>query len=597
VPLKTSLPTLEAAVGRHYAPAGSVAAGAAAFGREEADDDALAQLGPAGSPIAQSVAANLRQAVRVRGDLARAFAAHGRPAPAAPPAPPKTRAGTRFKVPLDLDIDQHPYVADHSIVGQPDGWEIRSDLRPIIPLTMSLELMAEIAMAQAPGMKVIKISSVMATKFIDIHEPFHGTVEGHWKQENTVALHLPGHLSLEVTLGTEYPEPPPNVAAEYNRDLGKDIMEPLPPEIQYTHYTFHRPKYRPIVVSKRFGEHGFHNIITRREGKGSLLDNMGYSIGLFLHLHAPEPKVSFPVRVAELTFYQDMFDQEGLFDGFTVVRKITPNFVQADVAYLRDGRVWAIARGWINQRLEMHRMLWNVLTRPQDFTMAEEIAPGVRYFKNRIGSDQVTLVMGLRFLDAAEKERYVGATDESWREDFLHGRVALKDAVRAHTREPDGPMVFPIEVRLEYDESGKPSVVPPVPAPGEPPAAVPHVSLAHKNGIGVAIVGERPVGIDIERIAPREEAFLRLAFTDAERRLLAAQERSEEWAARFWAAKEAVAKLEGGGLGGDPKRFEVTRVAGERVEVRGAWVRTAVVDDDAIAWVEAREEATADAAR
>ncbi|MDR3201527.1 MAG: 4'-phosphopantetheinyl transferase superfamily protein, partial [Bifidobacteriaceae bacterium] len=569
--IKTELPAFTEAVEKHYVPAGAAPAGSAPRG--------LAEFGQAGSPIAQAVQDNLQGAVRVQADLARAFASHGRHAP--------RRAGTRFELPLDLVLEDYPFLLDHSVVSQPPDWPIKSDLRPVVPLTMSLELMAEIAMAQAPGLKVLKISSVTAMQFMDLNEPFHATVKGHWKQENTVALFVPGYLSLDVTLGTEFPEPPEGVADQYERDLGADAMEPLTAEQQYTEYSFHHPKYWPLVESKRFGVHGFHNVIVQREGKGSLLDNMGCSVGLFLHLYETDPKVSFPIRLSEIAFYQDMFDQSGVFDAFTVVRNVTPNFIEADIAYLRQGQVWAMARGWINQRIETPKKLWKVLTQPALSSVAEQIAPGVHYFRNRVSNRQGIMFMLLRYLDGGERERYFAAGDQSWQADFLYGRIAVKDAVRAYSRRDGGPMLYPIEVSLEYDQAGKPRVVK---TPDGPLAAPPHISLSHKGGAGAAMAGDRPVGIDLEQIAPRDESFMRLAFSEAERGLIAARERPDEWATRFWVAKEAVGKLEGGGLGGDPKRARVTRVDGERVEVNGIWVTTTVLDGDVIGWAKAGTE-------
>lgn len=110
-----------------------------------------------------------------------------------------------------------------------------------------------------------------------------------------------------------------------------------------------------------------------------------------------------------------------------------------------------------------------------------------------------------------------------------------------------------------------------------------------------------PCGIDIEEVTDRPAATLAVALTTRERELLGAlvqrdaadpghgnEDRIERepgvdagaerlWFTRFWAAKEAVAKARGTGLGGEPKRFEVSaadatlltaRAAGEDHRVR-----------------------------
>ncbi|MGH3984898.1 MAG: 4'-phosphopantetheinyl transferase superfamily protein, partial [Pseudonocardiaceae bacterium] len=86
--------------------------------------------------------------------------------------------------------------------------------------------------------------------------------------------------------------------------------------------------------------------------------------------------------------------------------------------------------------------------------------------------------------------------------------------------------------------------------------------------------------------------------TDAERRLLnslcSSDSTRPSWVTRFWAAKEAVAKAAGTGLGGRPHRFTVQRVDGDRLLVtttgKGApsrWVQTRVGTESepyAMAW-------------
>jgi len=120
------------------------------------------------------------------------------------------------------------------------------------------------------------------------------------------------------------------------------------------------------------------------------------------------------------------------------------------------------------------------------------------------------------------------------------------------------------------------------------------VSIAHKRGIAVALLGRdgRAPGIDVERVEPRDAAFERTAFADEERALLdtlapvgaSGAELRHEWIARFWAAKEALSKARGTGLGGAPGRFPIERVDGERIVVDGRSVDTLREDEWVLAW-------------
>jgi phosphopantetheine--protein transferase-like protein len=102
------------------------------------------------------------------------------------------------------------------------------------------------------------------------------------------------------------------------------------------------------------------------------------------------------------------------------------------------------------------------------------------------------------------------------------------------------------------------------------------------------------VGIDIERVAERGSPLEEIALTDDERATLGKLGRDPAgraaWFTRFWAAKEAVAKAEGTGLQGSPKRLAVEQIDGDRLLVTvdspnhdshglPRWVETRLVDD------------------
>ncbi len=112
-----------------------------------------------------------------------------------------------------------------------------------------------------------------------------------------------------------------------------------------------------------------------------------------------------------------------------------------------------------------------------------------------------------------------------------------------------------------------------------------HLSLSHKDRFAVAIVAEQPVGIDIERIEPRADDFMQLAFADAEQPFLPLANR-DEWIARLWTAKEAAAKQRGTGLQGAPRDFAVCDVAEQRVLIGTQWLTTLHHHNYAIGWTD-----------
>jgi phosphopantetheinyl transferase len=158
-------------------------------------------------------------------------------------------------------------------------------------------------------------------------------------------------------------------------------------------------------------------------------------------------------------------------------------------------------------------------------------------------------------LGSTERARYEQQPPRG-RRGWLLGRIAVKDAVRRLLWEQGEGPVFPAEIAVVNEPSGRPRVVG-VHGRALPPLAV---SLAHRGEAAVALVRpaeDGPVGIDLEEVTERTPELLQVALSPAERDLLAGRQDGELWFTRFWAAKEAVAKAEGTGLQGRPRDFTV----------------------------------------
>jgi hypothetical protein len=107
----------------------------------------------------------------------------------------------------------------------------------------------------------------------------------------------------------------------------------------------------------------------------------------------------------------------------------------------------------------------------------------------------------------------------------------------------------------------------------------------------LALVGwhTEPIGVDVERVEPYDEAFAESICTPSERSL--ARPRSAEELASLWCSKEALAKALGDARRYDPRRLESPAQwpGGEA----GPWrARALEAPDGYIAWVCWRVRAT-----
>jgi phosphopantetheinyl transferase len=225
---------------------------------------------------------------------------------------------------------------------------------------------------------------------------------------------------------------------------------------------------------------------------------------------------------------------------------------------------------------------WPVFLFPEHNLIAQRQPGGWFLVQDRWPDPATRELVMRRYLSGAERADYQRRTPRAAQQ-WLLGRIAVKDAVRQWLWDRGAGPVFPIEITVTNDASGRPRVTGPFTEP-------PEVSLAHTGPLAAALVADPEctsgVGIDIEQITDRDDRTVSAILTGAERRLLNAYctsvaERAA-WVTRFWAAKEAVAKATGTGLAGRPHRFSVERIAGERMLVAtgesapSRWVDTIV---------------------
>lgn len=281
--------------------------------------------------------------------------------------------------------------------------------------------------------------------------------------------------------------------------------------------------------------------------------------------------VIFPLRLAELTIF-DADPGEGADSACRIkVLEVQRHRVRVNADIVApDGRVWMRLTGWEDWRFYWPGRYRDHMRMPDRVHISVPLelprAPaGVEAVWLEPPSDFGKPVWGnvLEAIDLAPEERaecrpLAGPQSRSTLR--LWGRVAAKEAVRTIWAAEGKPSVYPADLRIEPDAHGRPWVRSLF---EKERTDLPAVSIAHTAGVAVALAAADPdarVGIDVEPIADRSPDFEGLAFTAAERAWLDrmapagadSHARRAEWVARFWCAKEAVAKATGFGLKGGP---------------------------------------------
>ncbi|WP_370144935.1 beta-ketoacyl synthase N-terminal-like domain-containing protein [Streptacidiphilus sp. EB129] len=505
------------------------------------------------------------------------------PAPAA--APSSAPHGDTLRV----SVEAMPYLLDHCFIRQRAGWPDLTDRWPVVPATTIVQHLMDAAERTAPGRVTTAVHGLRFGRWVPAAEPLDVQITLRDAGDGQLVAAFGDFASGTVELAGRHPTPP----APWPVDPAAErAPEHTASTLYQERWMFHGPAFQGLTELTALGESQVRGVITAPSAPGALLDNVGQLLGYWIMATRTERTVVFPVGLSELRLYGPAPRPGTEVHCHIRITALTGDALEADVQLTCGGTVWAEAIGWRDRRFDSHPE-----TRPTERCVERNTLsapqPGGWSLVHERWPDLATRDLVLRnHLGSAERARYEQQPPRG-RRAWLLGRIAAKDAVRQWLwAQGEGP-VFPAEIEVLNDPGGRPRVR------GVHGRTLPDldISLAHRSEIAVAIVrpsdaasgvpGGGPsvgpgVGIDIEEVVEREPETIAVALGPAERALLAAcraasdraastseapdrdrpstdpaEESEALWFARFWAAKEAVAKAQGTGLQGRPRAFEV----------------------------------------
>lgn len=490
-----------------------------------------------------------------------------------------------------LDLAEDLFLADHAFVHAP-GVKPLSACMPVLPLTMSLEVIAEVAACLTPGLGLIGFENVKATRWIEVSDRDSQVlyitaemqdidVENHvWRI--AVAVRLAGQ-EAPVTTATALFSTAYRAELDFtfgsfsNAYLGHPGSR-TGEDIYLERHMFHGPCFHCLTGDIVIADEGaVAELQVKSPGQlfrsvkepqllldPAVLDGVGQLIGVWA---GQQDRYVLPIGFARLELYRSSPPA-----GSKVPIRIEIVRDEALTLYanieIQDGcgGVWLRIQEWgsfkfryPSQALDFRRkptryLLSRNLELPElpEGTMSQLVTKA-----DVSGFDAMLLARHVLHLD--EMPLFAEKTPVPQRQfQWLLGRVAAKDALRAWlaARGEGDDMLHPAALRIVNEEGGQPVALA---MDGQPP--MPRLSLSHCADRAVAIVSDKALGIDIEVIGPREASFVDSLCSAEERALLEEvagedEEARAEWITRLWSAKEATGKLLGTGVRGSPRSFE-----------------------------------------
>ena len=530
-----------------------------------------------------------------------------------------------------FDLEEAIFLHHHTIGRKVSVTENDLTALPVMPLTMSMEILAEAASLLVPDKVPIGMNDVRAYRWIACEQPSVSLRITAVRKPGTDQVKAEIRLAGDDTATSKKPlvegilvfadAYPPAPDIEPLTLVGERVSK-WRPETLYTKGMFHGPCWQGVRSVDRWGEDGIFATFKVRpmneffkSGESPrlvtdpvILDAAGQVVGFWTMEHLKDNFLVFPYRVKRLHIYcpRPSVDQEVRCQ--VRIRLMDFNLISSDIDMINAaGGLWMRLEGWEDKRFDLSPAILEFLLSPVTVMPSETWTPPVsswpdssgyhccRLDKLFRGDDNFWKLVFSRLLLNQNELRLFSKMEGSNTDQvqWLMGRLAAKDAVRKILKQRYDMEIGPTDVEIAQDQYGNPVPTGKWADRLESPL---RLSLAHTNGLVAAIAGhsvnDLGIGIDLACLGLRGGEIERIALSPEETGLLKAVAVHDEmeWVARIWCAKNALAKALGRGPlagSGDLVVKEVDRESGRvHLAMSGAFAKGIPAIDGAISHVQ-----------
>jgi acyl transferase domain-containing protein/phosphopantetheinyl transferase len=542
--------------------------------------------------------------------------------------------GRRLEAVREFDPEEDVFLRHHTLGGAVSTFDEALMALPVMPLTMSVEMLAQAAAALVPDKRLIGMREIRAHRWITLDStPVKLMTTAQSKSDSgdpEVAVQVrditetPGVRAPVVVEGIAvfadtYP-PSPSIP---DFPLEGERPSRWKPENLYTEGMFHGPTFQGVASVDRVGTDGIAailRVLPRDQLFRSfanpawvtdpvLLDAAGQLVGYWSAEHFKIGFNVFPFRVRALELFGPLLASGEKVLCRARIRLGGEAQTSSDIELVdARGSLWSRLVGWEDRRFDFPDEFYRLRIQPKTAFLSEDWPQPIAHLPD--GSRIACCLLRplphglmndshgiwqrvLAHLVLSRRERPIwrdfGASSER-RMEWLLGRIAAKDAVRKLLRRHYDLEICPADVEILPDEYGRPQVFGPwIAQIGDPLL----VSITHSRGYAAAaacLPGEcAGIGVDMEPVQGngREVRSLAESFAPEEQALISGPEAlGEEWLLRLWCAKEAIAKALGRGLMGRLRDFVAVDV-----DRRSGRVRFSVKERETVGHLESGLEA------
>jgi phosphopantetheinyl transferase len=357
--------------------------------------------------------------------------------------------------------------------------------------------------------------------------------------------------------------------------------------------TYHGPAFQTVTKIERCAEDGMDALLRmpsksmffRASSKPqfladpALLDTCGQSVGFWAADRLETGFATFPLGFERLEICGPWPQESVHVKCHVRIMLVTEARVRSNLEFVDSGgRLLIRVAGWEDSRFDFPRPFSRFVLSPCDRQLSESWTQPIVHLPSAnlqccfledlpaviFQGDLWRQAFARLILNPEEREAWLNLKGtEKRRQEWMMGRVAVKDAVRALLRKKYKLELSPAEVEITTDKFGRPNIAQGLRDKLDGPL---FVSIAHARGRAMAVAGEsdghRGIGVDMEYLERNRDGLATGSLSSAESTLLASvtDALQDEWLLRFWCAKEAIAKALGRGLAGGPLNLAIQEI-------------------------------------
>lgn len=483
-----------------------------------------------------------------------------------------------------LDMEKDTFLEDHLFVNA-KGVKAPSECLPVVPFTVSLEMMAEVAACLVPGQGLLGFEHISAQEWIQLEESTLGLnmvakVQPSESSETTIVfvqLFKKGQskaaIQGKVLFGHHYQVNLHLSFSELNSPYDSSYSQH---QIYQDGYLFHGPQFQVVGSQPQFGDRGVTGDLLVRDKAAMFQSNpnpellidplLMDGVGQFIGLWAMERDwYVFPIGVDKIELYQPT-------PPVGTLAPLRGEITQSNVRFLLSnievqdgsGSVWLRVKGWKKWIFRWEKKLVHFRRQPTHFCGSEKLILHetaetglIRHLAKKDFVDLDVSIIARNYL--SQKEMFQFNTLMSQPRDaerWLLEIIVAKDTVREWLSTIMGmtnmqhPASFEMtKVDGAFHATGFPQEAPPI-------------LVNSTENEALAILCQKFPHIAVHAIEPSSPGSNKITLSENERALLDAfpQEESEIWALRMCRAKEVIGRQQADLAPDSIEFFEITRV-------------------------------------